>query len=94
MTPAFFPIRARLPIVCENDRDAIRNALNAAGVADPSAAQVARIVDTLHIEAFAVSEAALEKIDGGERYAVGGASDALRFHGNDLVPFADAAVHA
>ncbi len=91
---AAHPAGARLPIVCENDRDAVRHALNAAGVADPSTARVARIADTLHIEAFAASEGALATIESGNRYAVGGASDALRFRGDELVPFAGTAVHA
>jgi hypothetical protein len=84
------PAGARLPIVCENDRDAIRNALNAAGVEDERHARVARIRDTLHLETFAVSEGALAGMDGGGRYKVGEKSDALVLAGDELVPFADA----
>jgi hypothetical protein len=84
------PAGARLPIVCENDRDAIRNALNAAGVEDERHARVARIHDTLHLETFAVSEAALAGMDGGGRYKAGEKSDALSLAGDELVPFADA----
>jgi len=91
---AAHPAGARLPIVCENDRDAVSHALVAAGVADAAGARVARIHDTLHIETFAASEAALATLDGGGRYAVGEGTDALRFNGNDLAPFAGAVVHA
>ena len=84
------PAGARLPIVCDNDRDAIRHALNAAGVEDERHARVARIRDTLHFETFAVSEGALTAMDGGGRYKVGEKSDALSLAGDELVPFAEA----
>jgi hypothetical protein len=90
---AAHPAGARLPIVCDNDRDAVRHALNAAGVGDPASARVARIHDTLHIESFAASEAALAAIDRDGRYAVEGPTDALRFRGDDLGAFA-APMHA
>ena len=84
------PAGARLPIVCDNDRAAIRHALNAAGVEDERHARVARIRDTLHFETFAVSEGALPAMDGGGRYKVGEKSDALALAGDELVPFAEA----
>ncbi|HEY4439565.1 MAG TPA: hypothetical protein VGN14_03875 [Candidatus Elarobacter sp.] len=90
---AAHPAGARLPVVCENDREAVRNALNAAGVSDAAHARVARIHDTLHIETFAVTEAALATLADDGRYVAGGASDALTFAGDELRPFA-AAVHA
>ena len=88
------PAGARLPIVCDTDREAMRHALNAAGVASMRDARVARIHDTLHFEAFAASDAALASIDRDGRYAVGGVSDALRFAGDDLRPLVLDAVHA
>jgi hypothetical protein len=91
---AAHPAGARLPIVCANDRDAIRHALNAAGVVDEGHARVARILDTLHIETMAVSAAALDAMDGGDRYALEGPTDALTVAGDDLVPFPSTAVHA
>jgi hypothetical protein len=90
---AAHPAGARLPVVCACDRDAIRHALNAAGVVDEAHARVARITDTLHIETMAVSAAALDALDGGGRYATDGPTDALSLSGDELVPFA-AAVHA
>jgi len=90
---AAHPAGARLPVVCANDRDAIRHALNAAGVADERHARVARILDTLHIETMAVSGAALAAMDGGDRYVTDTETDALTVDGDDLAPF-PAAVHA
>ncbi len=90
---AAHPAGARLPIVCANDRDAIRHALNAAGVASESQARVARITDTLHIETMAVSAAALATLGGADRYVTAETTDALTLAGDELVPFA-AAVHA
>jgi hypothetical protein len=91
---AAHPAGARLPIVCANDREAIRHALNAAGVIDEEHARVARILDTLHIETMAVSAAALSTMAVGNRYVVDGHTDALSVAGDELVPFPAAAVHA
>jgi hypothetical protein len=84
---AAHPAGARLPIVCENDRDAIRHALNAAGAEDAAHARVVRIRDTLHIETFAASEAALAAMRGGERYEIGEPTDALSVYGDELAPY-------
>jgi hypothetical protein len=74
---AAHPACARLPVVCDNDRDAIRHALNAAGVQDTAHARIARVRDTLHIETFAASHAALAEMQNDGRYEVGGPTDAL-----------------
>lgn len=84
---AAHPAGARLPVVCEHDADAIRHALNAAGVQDASHARVVRIRDTLHIDAFAASEAALAEMRRDPRYEVGEVTDALTLQGEDLAPF-------
>src|SRR6202163_3266770 len=88
------PAAVRLPVVCDNDRDAIRHALNAAGVEDAAHARVARVSDTLHIETFAASTAALAALRGDGRYAVGVETDALSLAGDDLAPFHGAAALA
>ena len=44
---AAHPAVVRLPVVCANDRDAIRHALNAAGVPDAAHARIARVRDAL-----------------------------------------------
>jgi hypothetical protein len=74
---AAHPACARLPVVCDNDRDAIRHALNAAGVQDAAHARIARVRDTLHIETFAASHAALAEMQNDGRYEVGDPTDAL-----------------
>jgi hypothetical protein len=84
---AAHPATVRLPVVCDNDRDAIRHALNAAGVEDAAHARVVRVSDTLHIETFAASEAALAAMDDDGRYTIGAATDALTLAGDDLAPF-------
>ncbi|HWT07045.1 MAG TPA: DUF362 domain-containing protein [Xanthomonadales bacterium] len=91
---AAHPATVRLPVVCDNDRDAIRHALNAAGVEDAAHARVARVSDTLHIETFAASAAALAAMRDDGRYVVGDATDALSLTGDDLAPFHGAAALA
>ena len=83
---AAHPAGARLPVVCEHDRDAIRHALNAAGVQDEAHARVARVRDTLHLDEFAASEAALAAMRDDPRYAVGEPTDALTVIGDELAP--------
>lgn len=81
------PNSARLPVVCDNDAFAIRHALNAAGIEHPRDARVVRVTDTLHIETFAASEAALATMGASTRYAVGDPTDALALVNDELVPF-------
>jgi hypothetical protein len=71
------PASARLPVVCANDRDAVKYALIAAGVDRLADARVARIKNTLHIESMVVSDAALATMRNTGRYAVAGSTDAL-----------------
>jgi hypothetical protein len=82
------PASARLPVVCANDREAVRHALVAAGVDRPADARVARIKNTLHIESMIVSDAALATMHNAGRYAVGADSDALALRSSDyFAPF-------
>lgn len=71
------PASARLPVVCVDDREAMRHALVAAGVERLADARVARIKNTLHIESMIVSNAALAHMHNSGRYALGGVSDGL-----------------
>lgn len=88
------PNSARLPVVCENDADAIRHALNAAGIEHPRDARVVRVTDTLHIETFAASEAALATMGPSTRYEVGDPTAALTLVDGELVPFGAVAAAA
>ena len=81
------PACARLPVVCDNDADAIRHALNAAGVQDAAHARVARVRDTLHVDVFAASEIALAEMRNDGRYTVAEPSDALSVRDGELAPF-------
>jgi hypothetical protein len=81
------PAAVRLPVVCEHDRDAIRHALNAAGVPDAAHARVVRVRDTLHVDTFVASEAALATMKGGARYVTGEPNDGLTLAGDDLAPY-------
>jgi hypothetical protein len=83
------PASARLPVVCANDREAVRHALVAAGVERLADARVARIKNTLHIDSMIVSKAALATLhNAGGRYSVAAASDALALNGSDyFAPF-------
>ena len=91
---AAHPACARLPIVCDHDADAIRHALNAAGIADARDGRIVRILDTLHVETFAASEAALAELRGDGRYALGEPTAALSLAGDELAPFAALAAPA
>jgi hypothetical protein len=82
------PASARLPVVCANDRDAVRHALVAAGVERLADARVARIKNTLHIDSMVVSHAALATLRNTGRYAIAADSDALALRGSDyFAPF-------
>jgi len=82
------PASARLPVVCANDREAVRHALVAAGVDRLADARVARIRNTLHLDSMVVSCAALATMRNGGRYAVAGDSDALALGAGDhFAPF-------
>jgi len=77
------PAGARLPVVCANDRDAVRNALVAAGVEAAADARVVRIKNTLHIDSMVVSLAALASMRNSGRYRIGAASDGLALRSGD-----------
>jgi hypothetical protein len=82
------PASARLPVVCANDREAVRHALVAAGVERLADARVARIKNTLHIDSMIVSEAALATLHNAGHYSVAGSSDALALDGSGyFAPF-------
>lgn len=71
------PASSRLPVVCANDREAMRYALTVAGVERLADARIARIKNTLHMETLVASSAAIAAMQPGERYRVGASSDAL-----------------
>jgi hypothetical protein len=58
------PMRSKMPIIFETDRDAIQGALKTIGLTDPPDAKVARIRNTLAVEYLQASEALLPEIKG------------------------------
>lgn len=56
------PMRSKLPIVFETDRDAIQGALKTIGLTEPPDAKVARIKNTLDLEYLCASDALLPEI--------------------------------
>jgi hypothetical protein len=82
------PASARLPVVCSTDREAVEHALVAAGVERLADARVARIKNTLHLDAMIVSNAALSGMRNDGRYAVAGSTNALALGADDsFAPF-------
>jgi hypothetical protein len=56
------PTAAMMPIVCENDRRAVEDALSTIGLTPPENARVIHISDTLHLETVLISEAYASEI--------------------------------
>lgn len=58
------PMRSKMPIIFETDRDAIEGALKTIGLTEPPDAKVARIKNTLDLEYLSVSDALLPEVKG------------------------------
>lgn len=58
------PMRSKMPIIFETDRDAIQGALKTVGLTEPPDAKVARIQNTLAVEYLEASQALLPEIKG------------------------------
>jgi hypothetical protein len=56
------PMRSKMPIIFETDRDAIEGALRTIGLTEPPDAKVARIKNTLDLEYLCVSDALLPEV--------------------------------
>jgi len=57
------PMRSKMPIIFETDREAIEGALKTIGLTEPPDAKVARIKNTLDLEYLYASEALLPEIE-------------------------------
>jgi hypothetical protein len=57
------PLRSKLPIIFETDREAIEGGLLTIGLTEPPDAKVARIRNTLALEYLQASEALIPEID-------------------------------
>ena len=58
------PMRSKMPIIFETDRDAIEGALKTIGLTEPPDAKAARIKNTLDLEYLCVSDALLPEVKG------------------------------
>jgi hypothetical protein len=56
--------RAKIPIIAEDEEEAVALALQTCGTEDASAARVVRIKNTLQLEEIEVSHSVLEQISG------------------------------
>jgi Lactate racemase N-terminal domain len=80
------PMRSKMPIIFETDREAIQGALKTIGLTDPPEAKVARIKNTLDLEYLHASEALLPEIRGRQDLEVLDGPQELRFSATgDLV---------
>lgn len=73
------PMRSKLPIIFETDREAIEGALSTIGLTEPEDARVVRIRNTLELEEFAASQALEEEVRRNPSLEILGGPEALRF---------------
>jgi hypothetical protein len=73
------PMRAKMPIVFETDKEAVEGALKTIGLTEPPDAKVARIKNTLELEHLYASEALIAEIRSRADLEVLGGPLALRF---------------
>ncbi|KKM10013.1 hypothetical protein SY88_15260 [Clostridiales bacterium PH28_bin88] len=71
--------KARLPIVCEHDREALEAALATIGLIPPEEARLIRIKDTLSLTEVLVSEAFLPQLKGRPDLELIGRPESFRF---------------
>lgn len=70
---------ARIPMILENERDAIKAALKMCGVPDVDKVRVIRIKNTLHLKEIFISEAMLEQARQNPKITVMGDLQEMRF---------------
>jgi hypothetical protein len=71
VSTATFLERAKIPLMAENDREAVDLALSSCGVIAPGKERIIRIRDSLHLEELYASEAVVRELDGSGRAQVG-----------------------
>lgn len=81
--------RAMIPIVMENDREAIAAALRANWGVEPEKARIVRIPNTLHLEYLYVSEIFLPKIRTIPNVAIVGDLEEIKFDISGYLPKSD-----
>ena len=87
---------ARIPVIMENDRDAMRMAVKTCNAPDPSKLRMVRVPNTLHLEEILVSEALLPEVEASDALEVLGPARAAEFDatGNFTVSEREVFAHA
>jgi hypothetical protein len=84
------PMRSKMPIIFETDKDAIEGALKTIGMTEPTDAKVARIKNTLDLEYLYASDALLPEIrERADLEVVSGPHPFEFTAGDDLVDASD-----
>jgi hypothetical protein len=80
------PMRSKMPIIFETDREAVEGALKTIGLTDPPDAKIAHIKNTLDLESLSVSAALIPEIESRAELEILGGPYPLAFGpGGDLV---------
>jgi hypothetical protein len=79
--------RGKIPIVAENDLEALQLALRNAGSVAPGEERIVRIQNTLRLEEMYVSAAAIEALQENPNIEILERDVALFGHGTDICPF-------
>lgn len=81
------PTAGAIPLVYDNDREAISAALQCVGLVSPERARVVHIRDTLHLSELMVSEAFSEQIEASELLSIEEAAQPMPFDSDgNLIP--------
>jgi hypothetical protein len=79
------PIRSRMPIILDTDREALEVALSTIGLTPPERARVVRIRNTLTLETFLASEALLDEVRTNPALEILGAPWTFTFDGTGVL---------
>lgn len=84
-----FLTRAAVPIVLDNDREALKTALRSNWGVEPERARIVRIPNTLHLEYLYVSEPLLPEILNQPHIEVLGEPEEMSFDSTGYFPKTD-----
>ncbi len=73
------PENGRMPVICENDEEALSYALFTIGSIEPAGARVVRIKNTLHLRDMLVSEALLSEVKANMHLEIADPAEDIRW---------------
>ena len=73
---------AKIPVVMNNDREALALALRTCNRVTPETARIVRIKNTMNLSHILVSEAYLPEIEANEKFTIKGSAQSLKFDGS------------